>query len=724
MPVTMPSFPPLTGCRSRTTFRGAPVLTLLLTLSLGTLGTLGASGVDAQERRALTPEDSYRMVNVGDTEISPDGRFLAFVATEIREEENDRRSSIWMQELADGRPIGEPVRFTDPTRNATSPRWSPDASLLSFTSRRGEDNHTVWFLRVGAAGGEAFRIEGVEGSPIWSPDGRHIAFLKAPDQDRERSGAGTVAPNAITRTLHADRFDGHVVTNRRYKRDGQRSWLPHPELRPRNQIFVVPAEGGEARQVTDLPLTVSSVSWTPDSEGFVFSVDPEQDDELSFHPTGRIYRVSAAGGEPRRVLDGEGGFAAPAVSPDGGSLAFLHTPSWYDATELMVVTLGADGTASGEPRNLTAEWIYDPGAPAWSADGSAVRFQTGVRGNTHVFQVSAAGGPVEAVTHGERSLGSLSVTADDRFMAYVSQDPTSPGEAHVARTDGSAEVRVSSFNDEWLAEVAIQPAQRISWTVADGTEVDGWVIPPMVHAEEGSHPMVLSIHGGPHSAYRTTFSALFQVLSGSGFYVFYPNPRGSTTYGNDFKQAIHAGWGKIDEEDFITGVQAVLEAHPDIDAARLGVMGGSYGGYMTNWLTARTDLFAAAVTRASISQWESLAKTTDSNLPHLPFGGASFEERELFRALSPISYVENVTAPTLVIHGEEDYRTPLGEGEQWYGALQKLGVPSEFVLYPRSAHGIREPWLAADSQERTRSWFEHWLLERPAAAQDGEASDR
>ena len=698
-----------------------PVLLLAATLLPGGISEL------AGQERALTPEDSYRMVDVGSPALSPDAEHLAFTVTTIREEENDRRTSIWMQPLEDGQPEGDPIRFTDPTRDASAPRWSPDGSLLSFTSRRGEEDQTVWFLRVGAVGGEAFTIEGVEGPPIWSPDGEWIAFLKSPERDEdEENGAGTVAPDAISRTLDAARFDGHVVTNRRYKRDGQRDWLPHPELRPRDQLFVVPAEGGEAEQLTDLPMEVGGVEWSPDGTGFYFTADPEAHDELNFHPSSWIYHLSLAaarsGEEPRIVLEGEGGFSSPAVSPDGGRLAYLHNASWFDSPELMVVELGGDGLASGEPRGLTGEWRYDPGAPSWSADGSELRFSAGVRGNTHLFRIAADGGQVEAVTEGDRTVSGVTISHGDELMAYVSSDPLRPGEAHVARLDGSGEERVTGFNDEWLSEVAIQPAEPIRWTVADGTEVEGWVIPPAFVEEGGRHPMILSIHGGPHSAYRNTFMGLFQVLSGAGFYVFYPNPRGSTTYGNDFKHAIDAGWGVVDEEDFVTGVEAVLAAYPDIDPDRLGVTGGSYGGYMTNWLTARTDLFAAAVSRASISQWESLAKTTDSNLPHLPFGGASFEERELFRELSPISYVENVTAPTLVIHGEMDYRTPLGEGEQWYGALQKMGVPSEFVLYPRSAHGIREPWLAADSQERTRSWFEHWLLEEPRAA-DAEESD-
>ena len=695
---------------ARRRLRPAGLLWLATTLVL--IAVLPATAVNAQER-GLLPEDMYRVVSVGSVEVSPDGSRVAFTVTEIDEEENTRHTRIWLQELEDGEPVGDPIPFTDPTQDSSSPRWSPDGSLLAFSSQR-DDDQTIRFIRVGPPGGEAFRIEGVEGSPLFSPDGSRIAFLddvEPEEADNEEDVAGTIAPDAITAGLDPSRFDGHVATHLRYKTDGRVDWLPHPEVRARSQLFVVPRQGGEPAQLTDLPRNVRNVEWTPDGEGFFFTLDPHEDDELHFHPSSDIHFLPAAGGDPVTVVSGEGSQTAPSVSPDGRWLAYLETSTWFDQTELMVVELGPDRRPAGEPIHLTQEWIYSPGSPSWTPDGDRIRFSAGVHGNTHLFEVPVGGGDVRAITEGDRTLSSISVSDGGRVMAFVSSDPVSPGDVHVARGDGTDEVRATSFNDALLSEVSLQPAERLTWTVSDGTDIEGWIIPPMDWTDDGVYPMVLSIHGGPHSVYRNSFSHLFQVLSGTGFYVLYINPRGSTTYGNDFKHAIHAGWGMVDEEDFVTGVEAALERHSDIDPDRLGVMGGSYGGYMTNWLTARTDLFAAGVTRASIANWMSLAKNTDSSLPHLPFDGPTFDQRELYRALSPISYVENVTAPTLVIHGENDYRTPLGEGEQWYGSLKKLGVPTEFVLYPRSAHGIREPWLAADSQARTRQWFQHWLID-------------
>ncbi len=701
---------------------------------LAAMGTAVAAPLPLEAQpRGFTATDSYRIVSVGSVEMSPTGQFVAFTVTEVREDDNGRRTSIWLQELDGGAPVGAPFRFTDPTRDASSPTWSPDGSLLAFTSRRDDgDEGATWFLRVGGAGGEAFRIDGVRAHPLWSPDGRSIAMVTGPaDHEPASREARRIAPDAITSGLDPRRFDGHVVTQRRYKSDGTFQWLPHPDHTPRNQLHLVPAAGGESRPLTDLPLAVRQASWAPDGSWLVFTVDDAEPEEGSLDPSTSIHAVGLDGAPPRRIVRMEGGQSAPSVSPDGSRVAFLHTPTWDAETEIAVVDVGADGTARGEPRILTADWHRTAGAPSWTPDGGAIRWTSLSDANTHVFEVDAAGGPVRQVTSGDRTLGSVSTSSDGRFMAYTSEDPATPAEVFVADAEGGNERRLTGLNDAWRSEVALEAAERITWHVADGTEIEGWVIPPVGHrpgaAGSGTrHPLVLNIHGGPHSAYRNAFSPMFHVLSGSGFYVFYVNPRGSTGYGNDFKHAIHGGWGLIDEEDFVTGIEAVLAAYPDVDPDRLGVTGGSYGGYMTNWLTARTGLFAAAVTRASISNWESLAKTTDSTLPHRPFDGASFEQRDAYRAMSPISYVENVRTPTLVVHGEHDFRTPLGEGEQWYQALTKLGVPTEFVLYPRSAHGIREPWLAADNMERTRQWFMHWIGGDPAvvdaAGGDGDRS--
>tara|TARA_B100000470_G_scaffold193666_1_gene161768 strand:+ start:193 stop:1095 length:903 start_codon:yes stop_codon:yes gene_type:complete len=288
-----------------------------------------------------------------------------------------------------------------------------------------------------------------------------------------------------------------------------------------------------------------------------------------------------------------------------------------------------------------------------------------------------------------------------------------PTEVFVARGDGTSEFRVTRYNEEWLKNITLMPAERLTWVVNDGTEIEGWLIKPVGYQPGNRYPMILKIHGGPHGAYGNTFFRTFHVLSNAGFFVLYTNPRGSTGYGHAFTYATLGQWGEMDSEDYLTGVDAAMQAYPNIDSARLGVSGGSYGGFMTNWLTATTDRFAAAVTSRSITNWESWYGSSDAQgLTDYEFLGPPWEQRELYRRLSPISYVENVTAPTLIIHSENDYRTPIADGEQWFMALIKRQIPVELVRYPRSSHGLSrsgEPWLLVDRLERLRSWFTHWL---------------
>lgn len=681
---------------------------------------LAAAAAHAQTR-GLSPTDYYRMTFVGNTEISPTGDLVAFVVTTINEEDNKRHREIWLQRLHDGRPEGELFRFTDPTEESTNPHWSPDGTILSFTSRRGEDKNNVWFMHVTAPGGEAYHIEGVDAAPTWSPDGQWIAFTRAPkDEDEEDDEAedrreGWIAPDAISHTLDPSRFDGRVITSRRYKRDGTQTLLPDPATRDKSQLFVVAAAGGEPRQLTDMPFNVRGIDWIPNGNAIVFGGNPLEDDEWNQENTQELYAVTVDGGDPRVLTSNPGSETGADISPNGRQLAFVWSLARDVQPDIMVVDLNADGSFAGEPRMLTGEWDLIPGSPEWTRNGRALRFVAGVGGDRHLFEVSTRDGEVRQITHGDRRVGSLTTTSDGRYLAYTSTDVQHPAEFFVSRADGSNEVRITSFNDTWLAEVTLMPAERLSWHVADGTEVEGWVIKPVGWESGRTYPMILKIHGGPYGAYGNTFFQTFHVLSAAGFYVLYTNPRGSTGYGHDFQFATRGAWGEVDSEDYLGGVAAAVEKYSDIDPDRVGVSGGSYGGYMTNWLTATSDRFAAAVTSRSITSWEIMYATSDAGgLMEHAFFGPPWEQRERYRRLSPISHVENVTAPTLIIHSENDFRTPMPNGEDWFMALQRRHVPVEFVRYPRSSHGLSrggEPWLLVDRLERIRSWFSHWLIE-------------
>jgi dipeptidyl aminopeptidase/acylaminoacyl peptidase len=669
------------------------------------------------------PQDYYKVVTVSQAVVSPTGGYVAFTVTTVSEAENTRRRAIWLQPLQAEQPQGDAFRITDPTAESSSPAWSPDGNLLSFSSRRGADTNSIWFLRVDGPGGEAFHIDGVEGTPVWSPDGEWIAYAKGPvgdDEDDEDSREGWVAPDAVSNTLDRERFDGRVVTSMRYKGDGTLALRPHFSVTPKAQIFLAPARGGIPTQLTNLDFDAGAPRWGTDGRRLFFGGNQFEDDELLTGNTEDIWTIPSSGGTHRRLTANPGSETDLAVSPEGRRMAYLSTPQRGSQTDVLVMGMAPDGSFRGDPLNLTEAWDLRPGSPEWSPDGEFLYFSAGVTGNSHLFRVHSAGGIVEQVTTGDRRLSSFSFSADGSLMAYTATDAVTPTELFVALADGTGEERATGFNDGWLRQVTLEPAERLTWTVEDGSEVEGWVIKPLGYRRGRSYPLILKIHGGPHSAYGNTFFPTFHVLSAAGFFVLYTNPRGSSGYGHDFQYATRGQWGILDKEDYLGGLDAALAEYPEADGHRLGVSGGSYGGFMTNWLTATTDRFQAAVTSRSITNWESWYGTSDAQgLTEYEFRGTPWEQRDLYRRLSPISYVENVTAPTLIIHSENDFRTPVGDGEQWFMALKKLEVPVEMVRYPRSSHGLSrtgEPWLLVDRLERIRSWFVHWLILNPPPA--------
>jgi len=676
------------------------------------------------QKRGFVATDYYKEIVPGDVALSPAGDLVAFTVSSVIEKDNRRHREIWMARIKGGLPDGAPFRFTDPTDDSYGPRWSPDGAILSFTSKRGKDPNDVWFVNVAQPGGEAHHIEGVDAQPIWSRDGKWIAYEKSPsthDEGEARNPReGWIAPDAHSHTLDPKRFDGRVITAVHYKRDGTLDLLPDPSVHAKTQLFVVAASGGSPTQLTRVKFEVGDAAWSADGRTIFFTGDEHLDDNvIGREPDAAIYAISRDGGSPRKVSTMSGAHAQIAVSPDGTRLAFLRTPKQGEETDLMVADIAADGTFRGQPQNLTASWDDIPGAPMWSADGRAIRFAAGLHGNNHLYEATLQGKAVRAITSGDRHLTNFSASKDGATVAYIENDVMHPSEVFVARADGSGEQRLSSFNDRWLADIRLVPAERLTWKVSGGVSVEGWVMKPLDYSPGKKYPLILKIHGGPYGAYGTGWFDQFQMLASSGFFVLYTNPRGSTGYGHAFQWATRGKWGEVDKEDYLGGVDATLAKYPDIDPHRVGISGGSYGGFMTNWLTATVpDRWAAAVTARSITTWESWYGSSDAQgLTEHAFFGAPWEQRDLYRRLSPISYVEKVKAPTLILLGENDYRTPISDNEQWFMALKKRNVPVELVRYPRSGHNLSrtgEPWLLVDRLERIRSWFQYWLIDQPA----------
>ena len=676
-----------------------------------------ASALAAQERRPIELEDYYRLKNASSPAISPDGSRVAFVVTSVLEDENRSHSEIW---LADAGGAGEPVRLTSPGFSASGSQWSPDGSLLAFTSDRpgpaGESAGSTWFLRMDSPAGEAFQIEGLGGTPVFSPDGEWIAFTRPtpPEPAPERA----YASDFERRT--AERFDGRTYDwmNYRFDRRGYLSDPRDPAATPPREVYLLPAAGGEPRQLTELNVDAAGLAWGPDGRRLAFTADAHQRDEHSYERSD-LWTVDLDGAVTR-LTDDEYSYSSPAWSADGRRI-LARGNEGLD----VIIREGRDrGAASdlfafdssgGGRSNLTAEWDLIPGGPIPSPDGD-IYFSAGVRGNTHLLRVSVDGGDVEQVTDGDRRLGGFSFAADFSRMAYRVTAPTEPGDIYVAPLPGASETRLSEVNGALLAQLELSQPENLLFQSPDGTEVEGWMLPARGYAAgSGDFPMILVMHGGPHGAYGNDFSFDRQLTAAQGYMVLYTNPRASTGYGEDFRWGTWGGWGFNDYDDLMAGVDHAVASYR-IDTGRMGVTGYSYGGYLTNWVITQTDRFAAAIAGASISNWVSdygvadIPRTKESE-----FFGPPWEERGLENLLrsSPIIHAQGVTTPTLFVHGEYDHRVPIEEAEQMYVALRKQQVPAKFVRYPESYHGGWTPWRTVHRMWVQLDWWQQWL-DRPA----------
>jgi dipeptidyl aminopeptidase/acylaminoacyl peptidase len=648
--------------------------------------TAGSAAVAATPGTGrLTAMDVFSIEYVDDPEVSPDGTRVVY-ARRWADVFSDRWvSNLWVvgTDGRDNRPITTGIRAD------MSPRWSPDGTRVAYISS--EDGGVPQIVVRWMDTGQLARLTNLAYPPAglaWSPDGRQIAFTTFVPREAPKIATLPPAPEGATWAPPATVIDRLVY---RFNGEGYlKTGFTH--------LFVVPAEGGTPRQISTGDFQhgggafdASPPVWTPDGRFLIMSANRHPDWEHEPYDT-EVYEFPVAGGEARALTSRKGPDNSPAVSPDGRHIAYLGYDERYQGYQVTrLYVMDRDG---GGSRVLTADLDRDAESPRWSADGGGIIFSYVDHGNTHIaFQPLQ--GRMKDLAHdlGGRgtsySAGSFSVGGG--VVAYTWSRPDHPSDVAVAALAGGPTRLVTDLNSDALAGRTLGAVEEINYTSSvDKRPIQGWIIKPPDFDKAKTYPLILEIHGGPFADYGDRFDFEKQLWAAMGYVVLYVNPRGSTSYGEEFGNLIHHAYPGDDFFDLNSGVDALL-ARGYIDKDNLFVTGGSGGGVLTCWMIGRTDRFRAAASAYPVINWYSFALTSDIPIlltkywfPGLPWDhAAEYEKRSL------LSVVKNVRTPTMVITGEEDYRTPISESEQYYEALKLLGVESVLVRVPGEPHGIR-----------------------------------
>ena len=636
----------------------------------------------------MRPSDLYELRWADDPRLSPDGRTAAFVVWSTDRETNDYTASIWLVAV-DG--AAQPRRLTRGKKQDVAPRWSPDGSRLAFASNRDSKAKQLYVLPV--EGGEPLQLTELNEDVtevVWSPDGTRIVFsARVRDSAYEEEDERKRRPRRFERLQYKLDDEGWIGDRRRH-------------------LFVVPADGSAPPvQLTDGDFEDAAPSWSPDGRRIAFASARQEHWDTEVERD--IFVVDAEGGEPERLTGGDSCYEAPAWSPDGSAIACRWAPGGFDYPRHgQIAVLDA---STGERRVLTESLDRNCAPypeirePVW--DGDSILFVLEESGYNALYRVGADGaGEPEAV------LGEVWVTAFDCVVGQIAHAATTPTSLPEIYTGEGRLTDVSS------AVEASEP-ERFTAVSADGSEVEAWIIRPLGF-EEGRYPLLLNVHGGPFAQYGNRFLDEFQVQAGAGYAVLYSNPRGSSGYSEEWGRAIRGpieggeGWGSRDYEDVMAVLDEALERFDFIDPERLGVLGGSYGGFMTSWIVSHTDRFQAACSERSVNNFVLEGGSGDIGWAFKGIVGEYwFEAPDAYLQISPSKYAANITTPLLILHSEDDLRCPLGHAEDLFAILRVLKRDVELVIFPAESHNLSRTGSPAHREMRFEAildWFERTLV--------------
>ncbi len=654
----------------------------------------------------MTAEDLYDFQFLADAQISPDGSRVAYVVRTVDRDNNTYRSAIWSVSFDGSAPA---TKLTAGTGQDAQPRWSPDGKSLAFVSdrsapaddKKAKKPKNIFVLSL--AGGEARQLTTGDddcGDLTWSPDGKCIAFTRKDPKAKDAQDDGGIK---VWDRLRYKTDEGFLLDGRR------------------KHVWIADVASGGARKVTDGDWDDLQPAWSPDGTQIAFVSN--RTDARETNTVADIHVATMSGGG-WRVTDGIGSYGNPRFSADGKQIACYGVAKAVGSSAKNVRLFVFDARREERGRDLMDGWDRTVGStvmsdmrsqvqtlpPTWSADGTKIIFVGSDQGTANVYSVPAGGGAVTAETMGSHQIVSLSLASDAKRYAAVYGSATDPG--NVVTGELGREMRkLTDLNRALFAGRHIGTPERVEFTGADGWKIEGWLLKPRGFDAAKKWPLVLEVHGGPHGAYGHGFFHEFQMLAGRGYAVLYTNPRGSHAYGEKFSEACVGDWGGKDYEDLMAGVDHAL-TFGWVDPKRLYVTGGSYGGFMTNWIVGHTDRFRAAATQRSISNNVSAFGVSDIGWPFWEYemGEASpWKDPAKLIERSPLTYAPKVKTPLLILHAERDLRCPIEQAEQFFTALRLHGVEAQFVRFPEDNHDLTrggKPRNRVEHAKRIADWFD------------------